>query len=175
MFHFPETRLVEFLEKRRKLAWDNNEKYFKARQDGKTGYPIVDAGMRQLKEENWMHNRVRMIVASFLTKDLLIDRRRGEKHFANYLLDYDENVNIGNRQRTASVGADPKPLRIFSPIRQSERFDPDCIYIKKRLPELKDFSPKEIHNPLEHDLKYAKPIVDHYERSKKAKEIYAKK
>lgn len=93
-----------------------------------------------------------MVVASFLTKDLLIDWRRGEKHFADYLLDYDENVNTGNRQWAASVGADPKPLRIFSPMLQSQRFDPDCIYIKKRIPELQDADPKAIHNPLEYNL-----------------------
>jgi deoxyribodipyrimidine photo-lyase len=92
--------------------------------------------MRQLREQNWIHNRVRMIVASFLTKDLLIDRRAGEQHFADYLIDYDRNVNIGNRQRSASVGADPKPLRIFSPILQAQRFDPDAVYIKKWIPEL---------------------------------------
>lgn len=115
-----------------------------------------------------------MVVASFLTKDLMIDWRRGEEHFANYLLDYDENVNIGNWQRGASVGADPKPLRIFSPLLQSERFDPQCEYIKKWIPELRDVDPKKIHNPLENDLGYAKPIVDHYERSKKAKIMYAK-
>lgn len=108
--------------------------------------------MRQLQAENWMHGRVRMVVASFLTKDLMIDWRWGEKHFANYLLDYDENVNLGNRQWAASVGADPKPLRIFSPMLQSERFDPQCEYIKKWIPELKDIDPKKIHHPLEHDL-----------------------
>lgn len=95
---------------------------------------------------------MRMVVASFLTKDLMIDRRWGEKHFADYLIDYDENVNIGNWQRAASVGADPKPLRIFSPMLQSERFDPECEYIKRWIPELKDIDPKKIHRPLENDL-----------------------
>ena len=79
-----------------------------------------------------MHNRVRMIVASFLTKDLLIDRRYGEEHFARYLLDYDRNINVGNRQRSASVGADPKPLRIFNPILQSKRFDAGCLFSFRR-------------------------------------------
>ncbi len=171
-FYFPYTRDIEFQEKRRHIKRENNVAHFEAWKNGMTWYPIVDAGMRQLKEENRMHGRVRMIVASFLTKDLLIDWRWGEKHFADYLLDYDTNVNRGNRQWSASVWADPKPLRIFSPMLQSERFDPDCAYIKKWVPELKDYSPKEIHAPLENDLVYAKPIVDHYESSKIAKERY---
>ncbi len=171
-FNFSYSREVEFQEKRRHIKRDNNIEFFEARKNGMTWYPIVDAGMRQLKAENRMHNRVRMVVASFLTKDLLIDRRRGEKHFADYLLDYDTNVNIWNRQRAASVWADPKPLRIFSPMLQSSRFDAQCEYIKKRIPELADYSPKEIHAPLEHNLWYVTPIVDHYVWSKKAKERY---
>lgn len=133
---------------------------------------MVDAGMRQLKAQNRMHNRVRMVVASFLCKDLMIDWCRGEQHFADYLLDYDRNVNIGNRQWSASVGADPKPLRIFSPMLQSERFDPEAHYIKQWIPELKDMPAKMIHEPLKYDLNYARPIVDHYEWSKRAKEMY---
>lgn len=174
-FNFPESRTQEFQQKRRYIKRDNNESFFDARKNGMTWYPLIDAGMRQLKAENRMHNRVRMVVASFLTKDLIIDRRRWEKHFADYLLDYDTNVNIGNRQRAASVWADPKPLRIFSPMLQSERFDAECEYIKKRLPELAAASPKEIHAPLDYDLTkywYPKPIIDHYDRSKKAKQRY---
>lgn len=101
--HFPESRILEFQEKRRKIKRDNNKEYFQARCEGRTGYPLVDAGMRQLVQEKRMHNRVRMVVASFLTKDLLIDRKRGEEFFAQHLLDYDSNVNIGNRQWSASV------------------------------------------------------------------------
>lgn len=171
--HFPETREFEFQEKRRKISWLKNEQNLEAWKNGETGYPIVDAGMRQLKEEGWMHNRVRMVVASFLTKDLLIDWREGEKHFAKYLIDYDENVNIGNWQWGASVGADPKPLRIFNPILQSEKFDSKAEYIKKYLPELKNEDLEKIHNPLKYKLKYFTPIVDHYYMSKLAKEAYA--
>ncbi len=171
-YHFPHTRTLEFQEKRKNIVWDNNEKYFEAWKNGETWYPMVDAWMRQLKAENRMHGRNRMVVASFLTKDLLIDWRWWEKYFAEMLIDYDTNVNIGNRQWSASVWADPKPLRIFSPMLQSERFDPDCIYIKKRIPELEKYSPKEIHNPLENNLWYATPIVNHYEWSKRAKELY---
>ena len=128
--------------------------------------------MRQLKAENRMHNRVRMIVASFLTKDMLIDRRWGEKHFADLLVDYDRNVNIGNRQWSASVGADPKPLRIFNPILQSKRYDPLAKYILKRIPELQGQPIAAIHDPIKYVLDYHKPVVDHYEWSKVAKSRY---
>lgn len=171
-YHFPHTRTDEFQEKRQNIVWVNNKTYFEAWKNWMTWYPMVDAWMRQLKAENRMHGRNRMVVASFLTKDLLIDRRWWEKYFAEMLIDYDTNVNIGNWQWSASVWADPKPLRIFSPMLQSERFDPDCTYIKKWIPELEKYSPKEIHNPLENDLWYATPIVNHYEWSKRAKELY---
>ncbi len=113
-----------------------------------------------------------MIVASFLTKDLLIDWTRWEKHFADYLLDYDSNVNIGNWQRAASVWADPKPLRIFSPILQAQRFDPDAIYIKKYLPELADVEPYRLHDPLTYKLPYIAPIVDHRIMQQQARQLY---
>lgn len=174
-YHFPESRIMEFQEKKRNINRDNNKEFFKARCEGRTGYPIVDAWMRQLVEEKRMHNRVRMVVASFLTKDLLIDRRRGEQFFAQHLLDFDSNINIGNRQRSASVWADPKPIRIFSPMLQSQRFDPQCIYIKKYIPELENIHPDKIHDPLKYDLSaygYVRPIIDHYEWSKKAKLRY---
>lgn len=172
--HFPECRDIEFQQKRRGLSWDNNQKHLEAWKEGRTGYPIVDAGMRQLKEEGWMHGRVRMIVASFLTKDLLIDWRYGDKHFYDYLVDYDENVDIGNWQWSASVGADPKPLRIFNPILQSQRFDPECIYIKKYIPELKDEEVIKIHDPVKYKLNYYEPIVDHYEATHNTKDVYNK-
>jgi deoxyribodipyrimidine photo-lyase len=172
MHYFPWTRAISFQDKRRSIQRQNNLARFEARKNGETGYPIIDAAMRQLKQENRMHNRARMIVASFLTKDLLIDRIRGEKHFADYLLDYDSNVNIGNRQRSASVGADPKPLRIFSPILQAQRFDPDATYIKKYLPELSDIEPYRLHDPLTHKLPYITPIVDHRIMQQQAKQLY---
>jgi deoxyribodipyrimidine photo-lyase len=104
----------------------------------------------------------------------LIDWRWGEEYFKDLLLDYDKNVNIWNRQRSASVWADPKPLRIFNPILQSQRFDPDWSYIKKWLPELKNEPIKAIHDPIKKDLNYIKPIVDHYVTSKLAKKLYYK-
>ncbi|MGQ0794324.1 MAG: cryptochrome/photolyase family protein [Deltaproteobacteria bacterium] len=174
MRRFPETEKLEFQEKRRGIAWLNNEAHFEAWKEGRTGYPIVDAGMRQLLAEGWIHNRVRMIVASFLTKDLLIDWRWGDRHFFDHLVDYDETVDIGNWQWAASVGADPKPLRIFNPMLQSEKFDPECRYIKKYVPELRRSEPRHIHSPLDFDLPYVQPIVNHFEMSRVAKELYAK-
>ncbi len=162
--NFPWTKEKEFQEKRQHIKWENNQEFIEAFLNGKTGYPIVDAGIRQLKQEKWIHNRVRMILGSFLTKDLLIDWRIGEEFFKHHLIDYDEVVNIGNWQWVASVGADPRPLRIFNPIMQSMRFDPNCQYIKKYLPELKDVPCNQLHDPINNKLPYYKPIVNHYER-----------
>ena len=170
--YWPENRIMEFQTKRRNLKWQNKAYYISAFVDGETGYPIVDAGIRQLKTENRIHGRVRMILASFLTKDLLIDWRIGEKLFADYLLDYDSAVNIGNRQRSASVWADPKPIRIFNPILQSQKFDPECKYILKYLPELAWQPLAAIHDPIKYNLKYHKPIVNHYEQTPLAKNMY---
>lgn len=171
--NFPETTLLEFQEKRRSINWENNEKLFQAWCEGKTWFPIVDAAMRQLKEENWMHGRARMIVASFLTKNLCIDRRWGEKHFSKYLLDYDSNVNIGNWQWSAWVWADPKPLRIFNPILQTQKFDTNCTYIKKYIKQLEKFDSKDIiENP--EKLWYFKPIVNLKESVSRFKELYYK-
>ena len=173
MHFFPETREFEFQEKRRNIKWINNETWYRAWKEGRTGYPIVDAGMRQLQEEGWIHNRVRMIVASFLTKDLLTDWRWGDRHFFEHLVDYDETVDIGNWQWVASCGADPKPFRIFNPLLQSTKHDPECLYIKKYIPELEDVEPEKIHNPLTYKLPYVSPIVNHYEMRNLAQEAYS--
>lgn len=172
LYHFPRTKEEAFQEKRRGIAWKKDKKKLQAWKDGKTGYPVIDAAMRQLNQENWMHNRARMFVASFLTKDLLIDWREGEKYFSEKLLDYDEAVNIGNWQWSASVGADPKPMRIFSPLLQAERFDPKAKYIKKYIPELEHHSPQYLHNPLKYSLDYISPIVDHAVAQREAKQAY---
>ena len=170
---FPEARFLEFQEKRRDLKRENDEVLFQKFCAAQTGYPLIDAAILQLKKENWMHNRARMFVASFLCKDLLIDRRRGEEFFKKYLLDYDENINIGNWQRSASVGADPKPIRIFSPIRQAERFDPEAKYIQTYLPELEFIPIPSLHDPITYPIPaYPKPIVNHKERVPRAKEMY---
>ncbi|KAI8821964.1 deoxyribodipyrimidine photo-lyase [Chytriomyces cf. hyalinus JEL632] len=153
------------------VTWttDPESPLFKAWCTGHTGYPIVDAGMRQLLAEGWMHNRVRMIVASFLTKDLGIDWRLGEKHFMRHLIDGDLASNNGGWQWAASTGTDSQPyFRIFNPTLQSEKFDPAGSYIRKFVPELKSVLGKEIHDPKGKlglpriaKLGYVAPIVDH--------------
>ncbi|UCH32440.1 MAG: deoxyribodipyrimidine photo-lyase, partial [Candidatus Bathyarchaeota archaeon] len=130
-FHFPHVFKRAFRAKYDKLEWKYDKELFKIWCEGKTGFPIVDAGMRQLNSTGWMHNRVRMIVASFLTKDLLIDWRWGEAYFKEKLVDYDISVNNGNWQWAASTGCDPVPyFRIFNPWLQQKKFDPQCDYIK---------------------------------------------
>lgn len=170
--NFKDFKNLEFQEKRRGIRWENRDEYIKAFEEARTGYPIIDAAIIQLKEENWMHNRLRMVVANFLTKDLFIDWRIGERFFKRYLIDYDEVVNTGNWQWCASVGPDPKPFRIFNPMIQSKKFDPECLFIKKYLPELKKIPSEELHNPIKYNIKYHKPIVNHYEAIKKAKSLY---
>ncbi|WP_278381149.1 cryptochrome/photolyase family protein [Chryseobacterium arthrosphaerae] len=136
LYHFPDVVHHCFKKKYETIAWRNNEKEFKAWCEGKTGYPIVDAGMRQLNETGFMHNRVRMITASFLTKHLLIDWRWGEAYFAEKLLDYDLAANNGNWQWAAGCGCDAAPyFRIFNPYEQTKKFDKDHQYIRKWLPE----------------------------------------
>lgn len=171
--NFPQFKTLEFQEKRRKIQWQNDEKLYKAFNEAKTGYPLIDAAIIQLKQENWMHNRARMMVASFLTKDLSIDWRFGESFFMEYLIDYDEVVNAGNWQWNASVGPDPKPLRVFNPIIQAKKFDPDCKFIKKYLPSLKKLPNFMLHDPLTHKLPYHKPIVNHLERLIFIRKLYS--
>jgi deoxyribodipyrimidine photo-lyase len=146
LFQFPYVEQGSFKKKYNAIVWRNNEKEFKAWCNGNTGYPIVDAGMRELNQTGLMHNRVRMIVASFLTKHLLIDWRWGEAYFAEKLLDYDLSANNGNWQWAAGCGCDSAPyFRIFNPYEQVKRFDPKLIYINKWVKNLNDFDyPKEI-------------------------------
>jgi deoxyribodipyrimidine photo-lyase len=148
------------------LSWSDDKKLFDAWCKGKTGFPIVDAGMRELNTTGYMHNRVRMIVSSFLVKDLHIDWKWGERYFASRLVDYDPCVNNGNWQWAASTGADSQPyFRIFNPWLQQKKFDPDCLYIKKWLPELEGLSAKVIHSMDKEQqligLDYPLPVVDH--------------
>jgi len=170
--NFPQFKNLEFQEKRRNINWQNDERLYKAFIEAKTGYPIIDAAITQLKQENWMHNRARMIVASFLTKDLMIDWRWAESFFMENLIDYDEVVNVGNWQWNASVGPDPKPLRIFNPILQAKKFDPDCKFIKKYLPSLKKIPNFMLHDPLTYKLPYHEPIVNHFERLILIRKLY---
>lgn len=141
MFHFPRVLSENFKLKYNGIVWRNNEEEFKLWCNGKTGYPIVDAGMRQLNKTGYMHNRVRMITASFLCKHLLIDWRWGEAYFAQKLLDYELASNNGNWQWVAGTGCDAAPyFRVFSPSAQTIKFDPDLIYIKKWVPEFEELT-----------------------------------
>ncbi len=146
LWHFPHTKNDSFKSKYDAIQWNNNEEDFKKWCEGKTGYPFVDAGMRELNKTGHMHNRVRMIVASFLCKHLLIDWRWGEAYFAQKLLDYEQASNIGNWQWSAGSGVDAAPyFRIFNPSEQIKKFDKDLKYIKKWIPELETtYYPKEI-------------------------------
>ncbi|MGM9474864.1 cryptochrome/photolyase family protein [Pedobacter sp. GSP4] len=149
LWHFPYSANGSFKKQYDKIKWRNNETEFKAWCEGNTGYPIVDAGMRQLNQTGWMHNRVRMVVASFLTKHLLIDWRWGEAYFAEKLLDYEMASNVGGWQWAAGSGNDAAPyFRVFNPELQTKKFDAKLDYIKKWVPE---FGTK----------KYAQPIVEH--------------
>ncbi len=147
------------------VAWRNNESEFQAWCEGQTGYPMVDAAQRQLRETGWMHNRLRMISAMFLTKHLLIDWRWGEAHFAHHLLDIDFASNNGGWQWSASTGADGVPyFRIFNPITQAQRFDPDGAFIARYVPELADLTAKSRHFPRPKERTatgYPQAIVDH--------------
>ncbi|PIJ48769.1 deoxyribodipyrimidine photo-lyase [Erwinia sp. OLTSP20] len=152
----------------RHIRWQENAHYLQAWRDGQTGYPIVDAAMRQLKTLGWMHNRLRMISASFLVKDLLLDWREGERHFMHHLIDGDLAANNGGWQWAASTGTDAAPyFRIFNPTTQGERFDPSGDFIRRWLPELKDVPDNAIHQPHEwakknqQKLAYPSPIVEH--------------
>lgn len=177
-FHFPHVFGSAFHKQYNHISWSQNTKKFASWCNGETGFPIVDAGMRELNTTGYMHNRVRMIVASFLTKDLHIDWRQGEKYFAQKLVDYDPAVNNGNWQWAASTGCDAQPyFRIFNPWLQQQKFDHDCLYIKKWVPELVPLPAKVIHalgkgkaNLMTH---YPPPIVDHAIQSQKAKLLYS--
>ncbi len=168
--YFPHMLKNNYSKKFDKFPWEKNIKYLSAWKRGKTGYPIVDAGMRELYTTGWMHNRVRMIVGSFLVKHLLINWREGEKYFKNCLLDYNEASNVAGWQWVAGSGADAAPyFRIFNPILQGEKFDKEGEYVKKWIPELKNVSQKYLHKPWEiKDEKnfklgrdYPFPIVKH--------------
>ncbi len=160
LWHFPHTHRSSFRPKYDAVQWENNEELFQKWCEGKTGYPFVDAGMRELNATGHMHNRVRMITASFLCKHLLIDWRWGETYFAQKLLDYEQASNVGNWQWAAGSGVDAAPyFRIFNPTEQIKKFDKELKYIKKWIPELESFD-------------YPKPIVDHKEARERCLKVY---
>ena len=177
MYNFPELASGAYRETFKNFPWESNEKYFQAWCEGKTGYPIVDAAMRQLNETGWMHNRCRMIVASFLTKDLLLNPQWGEKYFMQRLIDGDLSANNGGWQWSASSGMDPKPVRIFNPASQAQKFDPEGEYIRQWVSELRSFDTRCLLTgnitPLERQaVGYPEPIVDHKVQQRLFKELY---
>lgn len=176
-FHFPHVFRGAFHKMYDKLKWRDDKALFSAWRNGQTGFPIIDAGMRELVQTGFMHNRVRMLVASFVVKDLHISWRRGEEFFAQHLTDFDPAVNNGNWQWAASTGCDAQPyFRIFNPWLQQARFDPACEYIKRWIPELKDLSPKYIHSmsdpAMTRKVDYPHPIVNHGRQKIIAEEMF---
>ena len=178
LLHFPGNARAEFQERYRgELSWNEDDEALSAWCEGRTGYPLVDAGMRQLRREGWMHNRARLVVGSFLTKDLGIDWRMGERWFMRLLIDGDEANNNGNWQWIASVGVDPQPFfrRIYNPARQMERFDPRGQYVRRYVPELRAVPDEYLREPwtMPDEVQreagcvigahYPEPIVDHRE------------
>jgi deoxyribodipyrimidine photo-lyase len=176
LFHFPELAGGPYRPQWRAFPWDNNDAWFEAWRDGLTGMPIIDAAMRQLNESGWMHNRCRMIVASFLVKDLICDWRWGEAAFMARLVDGDLAANNGGWQWSASSGMDPKPLRIFNPATQAAKFDADASYIRTWLPELRHVSSRDLISgeiaPLER-RGYPAPLVNHKLQQARFKALYA--
>jgi len=162
LYHYPETVTESFKKKYDRIEWRNNEEEFEKWKAGKTGYPMVDAGMRQLNKSGFMHNRVRMVVGSFLCKHLLIDWRWGEAYFAEKLLDYEMSSNVGNWQWVAGSGVDAAPyFRIFNPTSQKEKFDKNENYIKDWIPEYGSD-------------KYPEPMVEHKEARERCLKVYKK-
>jgi deoxyribodipyrimidine photo-lyase len=184
LFHFPSTPDEPFRPRQREAARKLDPRLLRQWQAGRTGYPIVDAGMRQLLETGWMHNRVRMLVASFLVKDLLIDWREGAAWFWDKLLDADLANNTLNWQWVAGCGADSSPwFRIFNPVTQGEKFDPRGDYVRRWLPQLERLPAAWIHKPWEAPASvlsaagvrlgrtYPRPIVNHREASERARAL----
>jgi deoxyribodipyrimidine photo-lyase len=189
LIHHPANARSEYQQRYRgALRWSRSMTLFDAWRGGRTGYPLVDAAMRELRREGWMHNRARLVVGSFLTKDLGIDWRWGERWFMRMLIDGDEANNNGNWQWIASVGVDPQPpfRRIYNPARHQQRYDPDGAYVRHNVPELRRVPERYLPEPwtMPDDLQrscgcvigvdYPAPIVDHAVARRKALERYAR-
>jgi deoxyribodipyrimidine photo-lyase len=182
LLNHPEAARHELQERYRGLEWDTDDELLSAWREGRTGYPLVDAGMRELRASGWMHNRARLVVGSFLTKDLHLDWRAGERHFMHHLLDGDEASNNGNWQWIASVGADPAPYfrRMLNPVAQQKRYDPEGRYVRRWVPELADVPDRRLPEPWKMTAAeqeeancvigrdYPAPIVDHAEERLRA-------
>ncbi len=176
LINFPELEKGPYREKWFNFPWQNRLDWFEAWKNGLTGIPIIDAAMRQLKSSGWMHNRCRMIVASFLVKDLLIDWKWGEKFFMKSLVDGDLASNNGGWQWSASSGMDPKPMRIFNPFRQAYKFDENANYIRKWIPELSHVSTDNLlSGEIIHSERksYPKQIINHKNQTSIFKELYS--
>jgi deoxyribodipyrimidine photo-lyase len=187
LYHFPDVQKQSFRPELRHLAWQDDEEAFAAWCQGRTGYPVVDAAMRQLLHTGWMHNRARMIVASFLVKDLLVDWRWGERFFMQHLVDGDPAANNGGWQWTAGTGTDAAPyFRIFNPVLQGRKHDPEGVYVRRWVPELTSVPDKYLHGPWEmpRDVQeqvgciigqdYPVPIVDHHWARERTLETFAR-
>ncbi len=188
LVHFPYVLQTAFREDFRSLRWSENMRYFDRWKEGNTGYPIVDAAMRQLSTEGWMHNRARMIVASFLTKDLHLSWQWGERHFLKLLTDADLASNNGGWQWTAGTGTDASPwFRIFNPVLQAKKFDPDGVYVRRYVPELRAVPVPSIHQPWKMNRQeqeaagciigrsYPVPLVEHGQARAKTLNLYKSK
>ena len=175
LYHFPHLQYENMQAKFNNFEWENLNKHFEAWKKGRTGYPIVDAGMRELWQTGFIHNRTRMVVASFLVKNLLIDWRLGEKWFWDCLVDADYASNVASWQWVAGTGADAAPyFRIFNPILQGKKFDTDGKYIRHYVPELNSLPEKYLNEPweIDHKLSYPKPIIDYSYSRQRALEKY---
>jgi deoxyribodipyrimidine photo-lyase len=186
LLHHPDNRLLEHQPRMRSLPWDDDPALLAAWTEGRTGYPLVDAGMRQLRASGWMHNRARLVVGSFLTKDLQLDWRAGEAWFMRWLLDGDVAQNNGNWQWIASVGVDPAPAfrRLLNPSLQQRRHDPDGVYVRRWVPELRDVPDERLVEPWRMSAQeqaragctigrdYPAPVVDHAQERRRALERY---
>ncbi len=177
MFHFPHVKTGSFHERFSYIGWRNDQAEFQAWKDGRTGVPVVDAAMRQLRQTGWMHNRTRMIAASYLVKDLLIDWRWGERWFMDNLIDGDPSANNGGWQWVAGTGTDAAPyFRIFNPVLQSRRFDPHGEYVRRWVPELAHLPDELVHAPWEKGIAVpgypAQPVVDHRHAIQRTRRAY---
>ena len=180
LWHNPETVRENYRDFENEIEWKNDSEEFEAWKKGETGVPFVDAGIRELRETGYMHNRTRQNVASFLTKHLMVDWRKGARFFRKHLVDHDTASNIGGWQWSASTGTDSVSIRIFNPVKQGRKYDSHAEYIKRHIPELRDLDPNSIHNWVEmsqeerneYDIEYPDPIINFNQRYHVGKKMF---